>query len=446
MFNTTPLRRGFRVALPAFALFFPAAAFAQSAYTIIDLGTLGGQDSLGNAINASGQVAGDSQITGSAAYNAYSYSGSTLTGLGTLGGSASYGRGINDGGTVAGYAYTAGNITLHATIWNGTTITDLGTLGGANSYGRGINASGQVVGQSQTASNTTYHATVWNGTSPTDLGTLGGSSSVGYAINNSGQVAGSAALSGDSATHAVRWNGTTPTDLGTLSGGTTSAGYAINASGLVAGYSTTTDGSSHAALWNGTSVTDIGTLAGGNSFAYGIDTLGDVVGSSFGSTGAAFLYKSGSLMNLNTLIPAGSGWKLTAANAINDNGLITGVGSINGATHAFLLKPNAAGTPRALLGAGSGAWVCGAWRGIEETQTEVGAARGERRRESGLCFNARLVLPQNGSQRKIPAATHLSLSAPVHKLSSRHDFNSVIFCLFQCEPGQRRDPPDRAAP
>jgi probable HAF family extracellular repeat protein len=41
--------------------------------------------------------------------------------------------------------------------------------------------------------------------------------------------------------------------------------------------------------------------------------------------------------DLNKLIPAGSGWQLTVANAINNRGQITGQGNINGQAHAFLV-------------------------------------------------------------------------------------------------------------
>jgi len=46
--------------------------------------------------------------------------------------------------------------------------------------------------------------------------------------------------------------------------------------------------------------------------------------------------------NLNNLIPPGSGFTLTDAPAINDNGQIvaTGTSNTSGQTHAFLLTPN----------------------------------------------------------------------------------------------------------
>jgi hypothetical protein len=48
------------------------------------------------------------------------------------------------------------------------------------------------------------------------------------------------------------------------------------------------------------------------------------------------------MLDLNTLLPGGSGWTLVSGNAINDAGQITGYGiNPSGAHHAFLLSPPA---------------------------------------------------------------------------------------------------------
>ena len=56
---------------------------------MFDLGTLGGSQSSATAINASGEVAGDSNVTGDAAQHAFAYTGTpgsgTMADLGTLG-------------------------------------------------------------------------------------------------------------------------------------------------------------------------------------------------------------------------------------------------------------------------------------------------------------------------------------------------------------------------
>jgi len=53
----------------------------------------------------------------------------------------------------------------------------------------------------------------------------------------------------------------------------------------------------------------------------------------------AFVYSGGKMKDLNTLIPARSGWVLQRATGINDAGLITGWGTFKGKTHSFLLTP-----------------------------------------------------------------------------------------------------------
>jgi hypothetical protein len=48
---------------------------------------------------------------------------------------------------------------------------------------------------------------------------------------------------------------------------------------------------------------------------------------------------AGGMKDLNSLIPANSGWTLINANAINNVGQITGYGQKGAYNHAFLLTP-----------------------------------------------------------------------------------------------------------
>jgi probable HAF family extracellular repeat protein len=84
---------------------------------------------------------------------------------------------------------------------------------------------------------------------------------------------------------------------------------------------------------------DLGTLGGTDSAADGINASGQVVGSATTTANEshAFLYSGGVMYDLNKLIPAGSGWILQEATAINDAGQIVGNGRYNGASRAFRL-------------------------------------------------------------------------------------------------------------
>src|SRR5918993_1025721 len=90
-------------------------------------------------------------------------------------------------------------------------------------------------------------------------------------------------------------------------------------------------------------VQDLGTLGGASSEAKGINGSGQVVGWSDNSSGVhrAFIYDSANGMkDLNDSIPADSGWTITSASAINNEGQIAATGhKVGVGTHALLLTP-----------------------------------------------------------------------------------------------------------
>ena len=356
-------RKGRALALIT-ALFAAAPAHAAT-YTIQDLGTLGGTYGYAYGINDSGQTAGFATVTNDLAERAFRTTGTgqiTITSLGTLGGSYSYAYGINDSGQTVGYAATNYDATEHAfrTAANGpinTFGTDLSTLGGSYSRAYGINTFGQTVGYAALPLDSAAHAfrTTATGlisTPGADLGTLGGTYSRASGINTSGQTVGYAATSGDLEEHAFRTTTTglisTPgADLGTL-GGTYSYANGINASGQTVGYATIAGNVVYHAFRTtatglvSTAGADLGTLGGSYSYAYGINTSGQTVGESTLTgdliTHASFVDATGSMVDLNTVIYAGSGWELNSAGGINDAGQIVGNGVIGGLAHAFRLS------------------------------------------------------------------------------------------------------------
>jgi probable HAF family extracellular repeat protein len=184
--------------LLAFVAVTTMSAQTFSVTTFTDLGQLGTQGSTATAVNASGQIAGYSYVSGPGD-RSFRYSGGVMSDLGTLGGSLgfSYAWAINDSGEVAGRANYGGGLNFTAYRYSGGVMSDLGTLGGNNSQAEGINNAGQVVGHSYVTGNSAYHAFRYSGGVMSDLGTLGGTNSTAFGINTAGKVVGGADNTGN---------------------------------------------------------------------------------------------------------------------------------------------------------------------------------------------------------------------------------------------------------
>ena len=346
-------------------LFAASTCFAQM-FTVTDLGTLGGTESAAAGINASGQVAGWSQVSGNTGTHAFRTAPNrsihpATDDLGTLGGECQnlVSSGINAFGQVVGYCWGAFNHAFRTAPNRpiNPAHDDLGTLGAPVTEALGINNSGQVVGMSDTGTPDllTFHAFRTAPHRPInpatdDLGTLGGTESSAAGINDPGQVVGWSFTGG--MVHAFRTAANKPIDpatddLGTL-GGANSQAVAINDFGQVAGW----------ALSGGNTVShafrtapnravnpltdDLGSLGGGYSSAAAINNYGQVVGLANlpgGTTQHAFLYGSGFMRDLNDLISPGSGCELVSAAGINDAGQIAANGNCRGQMHGVLLTP-----------------------------------------------------------------------------------------------------------
>lgn len=313
-------------------------------YTIADLGTLGGAVTKGFGINESGQIVGVSQ-SGSQMY-AFLWDDGTMTNLGALGAYGSWAYDINDAGQVVGGSYVGTEFHAHAFLWQNGAMQDLGTLGGPDSYAFGINSAGDAVGSACCVPDSYItHAVMWGSGGITDLGDLDPlwpNTSIAYGINDAGQIVGQSTTSDPlQLSHGFLWQNGSMQDLGTL-GGDHSEAWGINENGQVVGLAKLADNTTfHAILWDG-ALQDLGALTFTNSIAWDINDKGQVVGTlQTGQTSHAFVWADGQMQDLNNLIPANSGWVLQEARAINNKGKITGFGTINGQTRAFLLKPNA---------------------------------------------------------------------------------------------------------
>jgi probable HAF family extracellular repeat protein len=302
--------------------------FAVSQYTVTNIGHLGGGFSWAYDVNNNGWVVGASRLTpGQSQQHAFLWTEqSGIDDLGTLGGNDSEAYAVNELGQIVGVSHTETGAN-HAFLWTESGgMIDLGHLGGDYSIARDINNQGQIVGFSNTVSGD-RHAFLWTvEDGMIDLGIVEGSSpystSEGQGINDLGQVTGRNLMSSGNY-HGIFWT----VEDGMIEIGSVfdqSYAYSINNMGQVVG--TTFTGPDNAFLWT---ESDGMIVIGAGGIARDINNLGDVVGGSNAGKGFIWTEESG-MIYLETL-----GAQCSKAWAINDHGLIAAENN----DHAILLKP-----------------------------------------------------------------------------------------------------------
>ena len=340
---------GVLVSVLAISLHQNTQANTNFYYSITDLGNLGG--TIGgpqvdtSRLNEEEQVVGSSNIPSQSDFirHAFLWQNGEMTDLGTLGGKSSRATSINNAGVIVGQSdiptdYDGG--ARHAFIWSNGTMSQLGTLGGSFSFAHDINDAGKVVGNASTSDGS--RAFLYSEGTMTNLGTLpddNGSSAL--SINNAGTVVGVSFI-GDLSQHAVKWQEGTITLL-------SDSGIAsdINESGQIVGYTFSLNELQHtvhrAVLWQNGTMIELGTLGGNESSAGAINNAGKVVGQSTinetSNVRHPFVWHDGTMSDLNDLLPPNSGWTLSTATDINNNGQIVGTGRFNNQNKAFLLTP-----------------------------------------------------------------------------------------------------------
>jgi len=163
------------------------------------------------AINDAGQVL-ETLSTHSGEEHAFEWENGVSTDLGTLGGAQTHGTAINAHGEIVGWSETDSRRSIfHAFSWGGGKMHDLGTLGGKLSSATAINASGQVVGWSYTANGGGEHVFLSEGGEMRDV-TLDSWLGLPVLVNDQGLVVGTSY--GNDGGRAFRWEDGARVDLG----------------------------------------------------------------------------------------------------------------------------------------------------------------------------------------------------------------------------------------
>lgn len=294
---------------------------ADASVTVIDLGTLGGDNSTALAINDKLHIVGHSE-TAQGWEHAFLWKKGQMIDLGTL---FEYGSSdafdINNRGEVVGRSDTE-HAETHAFLWNAGVMIDLGTLGGSYSEAAAINDNGLIVGTSTTSDGTSGFLWV-NGAMIELVGLVTAND-----INNFGVIVGGCEVS-PGETRACLWENGEIAILGTLGGW--SDAYSINDARQVIGFSRTDDDYLHSFFWENGVIEDIGTLGGTTTWANKINNAGKIVGTSTNSLGEQQVY----IWENGVMTPVGDLWSV--GNAINTNGKIVGnIAMDDGSAHAAL--------------------------------------------------------------------------------------------------------------
>ena len=361
-------------------------------YTVSDLGILPGfESSYAVGLNDRGQVIGSLSRKGiDFSSHGFLWTEGQMRDLGNV-----YLKSINNKGHVVG-AKRPKYLQFSAIIYSAGRFTPLLKNTSAMSIAECINDSGQVVGLMQAANQRSPAETkrggfVWADGKRRYLDAPEGYQ-VGNAVslNSQGQIVGELweTVPNEHYTvlnkrHAVLWEGDSITLLNEPPGFNESEAVAINNQGLIlvrTVQSTFNELISSISEEKGARVEDMqefidslqqkiaaqpqdvpffrqqsflwqnGQMQMVDGLATALNDQGQVVGWSGCDLGAkalakggvtpyAFLWQNGELIDLNDIIPPESGWHLTRANGINNNGQIAGHGKVDGKTRAFLLTP-----------------------------------------------------------------------------------------------------------
>ncbi len=341
--------------LAGITLLGSALTAGDSPYTFVDLGTLGGPESVAMGLNDSRQVVGWASIPGCSVNGhpcrrAFLWQQGTMIDLGLLAGDEeSVARAINNAGMIVGTSESnviAGSGTFHGFLHFGS-MSALPDLGEGQSFAHDINAAGVIAGHTQDPDVNRDRAVTWTGGV---LDNLGDSEPHSYnraqGINDDGVVVG------------FGWNLFSPNDALLFAGSWVTIGGIdgpfqnaeasdVNNAGQAVGLQAFPSGAWHAARWTigNPGATDLGVLPGmDHGELYDINNLGQAVGRSYyvpdPLMSRAVVTMGDTLVDLNDFAPNDFDGVLFEAREINDNGDIAATALTDTGFRAVLLLAN----------------------------------------------------------------------------------------------------------
>ncbi|GFE57670.1 hypothetical protein [Geobacter sp. AOG1] len=309
-----------------------------TSYSVIDLGSM----VTPTAINNKGQVVGY-KTTDDGHKHAFLYENQLLTDLGTFGGTDSEALGINESGYIVGN-YSNNDYKQAFQLYNAQ-FTDLFIAAGMIEA-TGINDHNVIIGSIANVPDMgENHVILYDNGSVTDLSAEGERQGIVYpgikgsprGINNLGQAIlfqvpcgsweceHSYLYSQGTFTRLFPFNATDINDVGQVVG-----------SGIVAWVHI--DGF----IYQEGEMTRINDFGGSYNYPTALNNLGQVIGTAQSPLDFIlhpYIYYNGIMTDLNTLLPASSGWNIEEVRDINDKGQIIGSGLLNGERHAFIFSP-----------------------------------------------------------------------------------------------------------
>jgi len=330
-----------------------------------------GTVSIGRGLSPSGQIAGCWTMPGghNVPNHAWLWDGEFIQLWSAAPNGDSEAKAINGKNQVVGWVTYRGAVVTcnHAALWLEDKATDLNGQQSDAGTAVAINDAGEIVVTSMkrlAGGEWQPRAYVWKNGKETNLEPLAdlpGCNPV--AINARGVVVGKCSH-GAARLRAVRWEGGKPFDLGLLPQCLNAQATAINDAGQIVGTCwgkltlhheehqadggvsvrswTTREGPLHPFLWENGKMRELPRLEG-DTTPHAINNKGQIVGSVSDEERRhprAVLWENGKLLDLNDLIPAGTGWTLRDAVAVNDRGQILVDALGKGRAQCLLLTPN----------------------------------------------------------------------------------------------------------